>query len=158
MSAAKIDFEKFRLRPFVEKLIGMGEVEIHDEPVALANLSAIIEATPKATLFKKAGPQQYELVAAVLGSRRRMATAFGVDDKAVPTEYMRRMAMPQPVVEVASADAPVHAVIKTGDADRSFHPALSSRSTSSTAAPISPRRSTIRSIRPRGGAMSAAAA
>lgn len=27
MSAARIDFEKFRLRPFVERLIGMGEVE-----------------------------------------------------------------------------------------------------------------------------------
>lgn len=116
MSAATIDVEKFRLRRFVDTLVGMGEVEIHDEPVALANLSAIIEATPKATLFKKAGPQRYEIVASVLGSRRRMAAAFGVDEKSVPTEYMRRMATPQPVVEVPSGDAPVHAVIKTGDA------------------------------------------
>jgi UbiD family decarboxylase len=114
MTAARIDFEKFRLRPFVDKLIGMGEVEIHDEPVALADLSAIIEATPKASLFKKAGPQQYEMVASVLGSRSRMAAAFGVDAREVPQEYMRRMAKPQPVAEVPSKDAPVHAVIKTG--------------------------------------------
>lgn len=114
MSAASIDFEKFRLRRFVDKLVAMGEVEIHDEPVALADLSAIIEATPKATLFRKAGPQGYEMVAAVLGSRSRMAAAFGVEPRAVPQEYMRRMANPQPVVEVPSKDAPVHAVVRTG--------------------------------------------
>ena len=116
MATAKIDFEKFRLRPFVERLIGLGEVEIHEEPVALAELSAIIESTPKATLFKQAGPQRYEMVASVLGSRSRMAAAFGVGERDVPLEYMRRMATPQPVAEVPSKDAPVHAVVKTGDA------------------------------------------
>ena len=59
-----VDFEKFRLRPFVKKLIEIGEVEIHDEPVALAEMSAIIEKTPKAVLFKKAGAEQYEVIAA----------------------------------------------------------------------------------------------
>jgi hypothetical protein len=28
------DFDKFRLRRFVERIIDMDEVEIHDEPVA----------------------------------------------------------------------------------------------------------------------------
>ena len=30
-----IDMEKYRLRRFVDRLIDMGEVEIHDEPVPL---------------------------------------------------------------------------------------------------------------------------
>jgi len=60
-----MDFEKFRLRRFIDRLIELGEVEIHDEPVPLAGLSAIIEASPKATLFKKAGPERLELVATV---------------------------------------------------------------------------------------------
>ena len=34
-NAARIDFEKFRLRRFVDRLIELGEVEIHEEPVAL---------------------------------------------------------------------------------------------------------------------------
>ena len=37
-------------------------VEVHDEPVALADLSGIIEATDKATLFRIAGPQGLEMV------------------------------------------------------------------------------------------------
>ena len=79
-----IDFEKFRLRPLVKKLIEIGEVEIHDEPVALAEMSAIIEKTPKAVLFKKAGAEQYEVVAAVAGSRKRVAAAFGIAHFGIP--------------------------------------------------------------------------
>ena len=66
------------------------------------------------TLFKQAGPQGYEMVASVLGSRRRVAAAFGVAERAVPQEFGRRMANPQKVVEVPSGDAPVHQVVKTG--------------------------------------------
>ncbi len=73
-----IDVNKFRLRSFVDKLIDMGEVEVHDEPVPLSELSRIIEATPKAVLFRKAGPEQVELVSSVAGARRRLAAAFGV--------------------------------------------------------------------------------
>jgi len=39
------NMEKYRLRRFVERLIDMGEVEIHDEPVPLTSLGAIIERT-----------------------------------------------------------------------------------------------------------------
>lgn len=115
MIPTKIDLQKFRLRTFVEQLIELGEVEIHEEPVCLADLSAIIEATPKATLFRRAGPENHEIVAAVSGGRRRMAAAFGVEESRLIPEYLRRMSNPQPVVEVPSADAPVHEVIKTGD-------------------------------------------
>ena len=60
-----IDCERFRLRRLVERLIELDEVEIHDEPVALGDLSRIIEATPKATLFRNAGPDRLEIVGAV---------------------------------------------------------------------------------------------
>ena len=34
-ATSNIDMEKYRLRRFVDRLIDMGEVEIHDEPVPL---------------------------------------------------------------------------------------------------------------------------
>jgi 2,5-furandicarboxylate decarboxylase 1 len=115
MSTANVDLDKFRLRNFARRLIEIGEVDIHDEPVAMADLSAIIEATPKATLFKKAGPQQYEMIAAVAGGRRRIAAAFGVDEREIADEYTRRMAKPQTMVEIPPGEAPVQEVVKTGD-------------------------------------------
>jgi len=110
-----MDLNKFRLRSFVDRLIELGEVEIHDEPVPLSQLSRIIEASPKATLFRRAGPEETEVVAAVCGSRSRVAAAFALDYREVPHEYMRRMANPQPTVEVASSDAPIHEIILSGD-------------------------------------------
>ena len=86
---AGVDLEKFRLRRFVEHLIALGEVEIHDRPVALAEISAIIEASPKATLFKDAGPEHFEIVGAVGGSRRRHAAAFGIERRAQPGAGVR---------------------------------------------------------------------
>jgi UbiD family decarboxylase len=111
----KIGLNKFRLRSFVERLIELGEVDIHDEPVALADLSRIIEATPKAVLFRRAGPEQAEVIAAVCGSRRRLAAAFGMDYRQVQQEYMRRMSNPQRAVDVPSNEAPVHEVVLRGD-------------------------------------------
>jgi 2,5-furandicarboxylate decarboxylase 1 len=108
------DLEKFRLRTFVDHLRRIGELEVHDEPVALADLSVVIESTPKATLFTAAGPERFELVAAVSGSRSRLAAAFGVDVRELPHEHMRRLTKPQMTYEISSADAPVHAVVRTG--------------------------------------------
>jgi 2,5-furandicarboxylate decarboxylase 1 len=121
---ASIDFEKFRLRRFVEHLIAIGEVDIHERPVALADISAIIEASPKATLFKDVGPEHFEIVGAVGGSRRRHAAAFGMsDERNLAQEFARRMATAQPVVEVLQADAPVQqVVIAAGDVDLSKLP------------------------------------
>lgn len=107
--------DKFRLRRLVERLIDMGEVEIHEEPVALSELSPMIEATAKALLFRKAGPEQHELVGAVSASRRRLAAAFGVSEDKMRDEYIRRMANPQKTFEVPSDEAPVHEVVLTGD-------------------------------------------
>ena len=114
-SLTAVDFEKFRLRPFVKKLIEIGEVEIHDEPVALAEMSEIVERTPKAVLFKKAGAEQYEVITAVSGSRKRVAAAFGVETNDIAHEMNRRLGKAQPVVEISSAEAPVHEIVRTGD-------------------------------------------
>src|ERR1051326_1832508 len=125
-AAAKIDFDKYRLRNFVDRLIQLGEVEIHDKPVPLTGLSPIIEGTDKAVLFRKAGPEQVELVAKTAGNRKRLAAAFEVDEDKLYDEYFTRLANPQPLVEVPSDDAPVHAIKITGkDVDLTklpFHP------------------------------------
>jgi 2,5-furandicarboxylate decarboxylase 1 len=121
-----LDFDKYRLRHFVDRLIALGEVEVHDRPVPLTGLSPIIEGTDKAVLFKKAGPEQVELVAKTAGSRKRLAAAFETTEDRLYDEYFKRLANPQPLVEVPSGDAPVHAIKITGkDVDLTklpFHP------------------------------------
>jgi 2,5-furandicarboxylate decarboxylase 1 len=115
MSNAKaVDFDKYRLRSFVERLIDLGEVEVHDKPVPLTGLSTIIENTDKAVLFKKAGPEQLELVAKTAGNRKRIAAAFDVSEDKLYDEYFKRLANPQPLIEVPSGDAPVHEIKITG--------------------------------------------
>jgi 2,5-furandicarboxylate decarboxylase 1 len=114
IAGQKPDLEKFRLRPFVERLRELGEVELYEAPISLAKLSSVIEASPKALHFKRVGPEGFEMVAAVSGSRKRLAAAFGVDHRVVAAEFARRIANPQPIVEVPSAAAPVHQVVKTG--------------------------------------------
>ena len=109
------DPDKFRLRRLVERLIDMGEVEVHDEPVALSEMSPMIEATTKALLFRKAGPEQHEVAAAVSATRSRAAAAFGVPEDRVREEYMRRMANPQKAFEVPKSEAPVQEIVETGD-------------------------------------------
>jgi UbiD family decarboxylase len=125
-TAAKLDFDKYRLRNFVDRLIQVGEVEIHDKPVPLTGLSPIIENTEKAVLFKKAGPEQVEIVAKTAGNRKRLAAAFETTEDKLYDEYFRRLANPQPLVEVPSGDAPVHQIKITGkDVDLTrlpFHP------------------------------------
>ncbi len=55
------------------------------------------------------------MIAAVNGSRKRLAAALGVAEREIAHEFMRRMANPQPVIEVPSAQAPVHQVVRRGD-------------------------------------------
>lgn len=111
----EIDLDKFRLRNFVNRLNEIGELEIHDEPVALADLSWVIESSSKAKLFRNAGPERFEIAAAMAGSRKRLAAAFGVEPSQVIAEYARRLETPQPIVEISSAEAPVHQVVKNGE-------------------------------------------
>ena len=123
---SNIDFDKYRLRNFVEHLIDLGEVEVHDRPVPLTGLSPIIEGTEKAVLFKKAGPEHVEIVAKTAGNRKRIAAAFETSEEKLYDVYFKRLANPQPLIEVQSGDAPVHQIKITGeDVDLTklpFHP------------------------------------
>ncbi len=114
-TSASVDLDKFRLRRFAEKLRDIGEVETHNEAVSLADLSAVIASSPKAGHFKRVGPEAFEMIAAVSGSRKRLAAALDVAEPEIAHEFMRRMANPQPVLEVPSEQAPVHQVVKRGD-------------------------------------------
>jgi UbiD family decarboxylase len=109
------DTEKFRLRRFVERLAELGEVEAHDAPVALGALATLVEESPKVTHFRAVGPERFEMVAGVNASAKRIAAAFGVDEKKLLPEYLRRLQQPQKVAEIPSAGAPVHQVVLTGD-------------------------------------------
>jgi len=114
--SSNFDFNKFRLRTFMNHLAAIGELEVHDEPLALTDITAVIENSPKAVLFKNTGPQKYEMFAGFIGNKRRLAAAFGLSDtKKVLPEYMRRLQNPQQVAEVPSAEAPVHQVVLKGD-------------------------------------------
>src|SRR5262244_1549455 len=124
--ATNIDLDKYRLRRFVKRLIDLGEVEVHDEPVPLTRLSEMIEGTDKAVLFKQAGPERLEMAAKTAGNRRRIAAAFDTTEDKLYDEYFKRLGNLQPLVEVPSDEAPVHAIKITGeDVDLTrlpFHP------------------------------------
>src|SRR5665213_4270795 len=109
-----IDMDKFRLRRFVERLVEMGEMEVHEEPVPLTKVSEIIEGTEKGVLFKKAGPEKLEIVAKTAGNRKRLAAAFGVSEDKLYDEYFKRLANPKQSVEVSNDEAPVHEIVIQG--------------------------------------------
>ena len=110
-----LDLDRFRLRRFIDRLRDIGELEEHDEPVALADLSAIIEATPKTVLFHQAGPERCQMVGNVMGSRARLAAAMGVPEAGMVAEVQRRYALAPDIIEVPGSVAPVQQVVLTGD-------------------------------------------
>ncbi len=110
------DCEGFRLRRFVDVLIAAGEIEIVEEPVPLTAVARRLDGNEKAVLFRRAGPEQAEIVGNILGSASRIGLAFGVPRADVPEEINRRVRTKQPVVEVAPEDAPVRDIVLTGDA------------------------------------------
>jgi UbiD family decarboxylase len=127
MLGRECDFEKFRLRRFVDTLISLGEVEIHDEPVPLTGMSAIIENSgPKAVLFKQAGPERLEVAAKVAASRSRLIAAMESTRETIYDDYLKRFSSPKKSFEVPSDEAPVHAIQISGkDVDLTklpFHP------------------------------------
>jgi len=77
----------------------------------LTGLSAMIEGSQRAQLFRKAGPEQVEIVAKTAGNRKRLAAAFDTSEDRLYDEYFRRLTNPQPLVEVPSGEAPVHEVV-----------------------------------------------
>ena len=126
MQGREFDFEKWRLRRFVDKLISLDECEVREEPTPLTAISSIIENSPKAVLFKQAGPERVELAGKVAGGRSRVIAALDSTPEKVYDDFLSRFANPKQIVEVPSDEAPVHAVKITGkDVDLTrlpFHP------------------------------------
>jgi 2,5-furandicarboxylate decarboxylase 1 len=114
-AAQRLDFDRFRLRRFMEDMNEAGEVKIVDAKTDLADVAAIVSANTQAVWFKNVGPEGHELAASVAGGRTRLAKAFGVPERQLLAELMRRLEAKQPVVEVARAEAPCQQVVVTGD-------------------------------------------
>jgi len=106
--------ERFRLRRTVERFADEGELEVVAKPVELVDIGAHLDGNPKAVLFRAVGPEKAELVGNVLGSRRRLALAFGVAEQELRAEVSRRLEAPIAPIEISSSAAPVHQVVWTG--------------------------------------------
>src|SRR5260370_38096812 len=72
-----IDLERFRLRRFVEELRQTGELEVRAGAADLAAVAPALEGNAKAGLFGRPGKDGAPLVGNVMGSRARLARAFG---------------------------------------------------------------------------------
>jgi UbiD family decarboxylase len=114
--SAAADFDRFRLRAFIDRLGSTDEIEIRDEPLDLADIAPILEGNVRAVLFRAVGPERHELVANVAGSRSRLARAFGVPPRSLVAEIQRRLRNKPEIFEVMRSDAPVQQVVLT-DAD-----------------------------------------
>src|SRR3954467_2319822 len=86
-----VDFDRFRLRRYVESLAAIGELDTHNEPIDLAGIADVVEGNRKAVLCRSAGPEQAELVGNVMGGRNRIAAAFGVKPGELLKEVQRRL-------------------------------------------------------------------
>src|SRR5690242_20448763 len=118
INMAAIDTERFRLRRFVERLVQLGECEVHDRPIDLVDVGAVLDGNPRATWFKAVGPEKAELIGNVMGSRKRLALALDTDGAGLLPEITRRLANPHKPIKVAAADAPVQQVVlKSEQAD-----------------------------------------
>ena len=93
-----VDTERFRLRNFVDKLIGAGECEVHDKPIDLVDIGAVLDGNPRAVLFKAAGPEKAELVGNIMASRKRLAMALDTDERGLLGTLSQRLNKPQPPV------------------------------------------------------------
>jgi UbiD family decarboxylase len=119
-----IDTERFRLRNFVEQLVASGECEVREKPVDLVDVAAALDGNPRAVLFKAAGPEKAELVGNVMGSRKRLASALGTDERDLLSTVNARLNRLHPPIKVSSQQAPVQQVVlKEDDADLTALPA-----------------------------------
>ncbi|MFM0153717.1 UbiD family decarboxylase [Paraburkholderia sediminicola] len=109
-----IDVEQFRLRNFVESLCSQGECRIYEEPIDLIDVGRVLDESDQAVWFKSVGAERAELVGNVMGSRRRLALAFGVSEQELPEVLRQRGNTEIAPTPLTSEQAPVQAVVKTG--------------------------------------------
>ena len=110
-SSARVDFETYRLRTFVESL-GADELERRSGATKLSAVAHALEANPKAVLFDDAGG--HPLIGNALASRSRFASAFGVAPQQLLPEILRRLRLKPEIIEVGRGEAPVQQVVITG--------------------------------------------
>ncbi|MDB5601217.1 MAG: UbiD family decarboxylase [Xanthobacteraceae bacterium] len=112
------DTERFRLRRFMETLVENGECHVHDDPIDMIDVAAMLDGNFKAVWFKNVGPERAELVGNVMGARSRLALSLETTQAEFPEVLRRRLATPIAPVEVSAKDAPVQQVVLRGsDAD-----------------------------------------
>jgi UbiD family decarboxylase len=107
--------DRFRFATFVATLEQAGELDVVDSAIDLIDLAARLDGNSKAVLFKKVGPEGAAVAGNVLGSRRRMALAFGVAEAELVQEVLRRMGVPIAPLQVSTSAAPVHQVVLQND-------------------------------------------
>src|SRR2546429_6860082 len=110
-----IDLERFRLRRFVEELRQTGELEVHAGPAELAEVAPALEGNTRAVLFERLGKEGAQLVGNVMGSRARLARAFGAASDQLLADVLRRLRATPQVVEVPRESAPAQDIVLTGD-------------------------------------------
>ena len=110
------DCEKFRLRRFVERLVQQGGCVVHEAPIELGDVAAILDGNAQAVWFRDVGPDHAELVGNVMGARARLAASLDVEPAEFPALLRERLATPHKPVEVSREEAPVQQVVLTGDA------------------------------------------
>src|SRR3954466_12659493 len=120
----RVDCERYRLRRFVEALQQSGEARTVAGPADLVDVAPALEGSDTAVLFERAGPEGAELVGNVMGSRARLARAFGVPPERLLPEVLRRVKLTPEIVEVPREQAPAQELVLTGaDADLTRLPA-----------------------------------
>src|SRR5712671_968421 len=112
-AASKIDFDRYRLRAFVEGLGGT-ECEQRSGTSKLSDVARALEGNPKAVVFEHSGSGGFPLVGNALASRSRFALAFGVTPQKLLPEILRRLRGKPEIVEVSRNEAPVQEIVQTG--------------------------------------------
>ena len=113
-AANRIDFDAFRLVNVVDMLHRHGELIHHDEPIDLIDIAKPIESSAPAICFRNIRGCTMPLVGNILGTRKRLALALGIQERELITQLRKRLATRYPPTEVTSAEAPVHEVVLTG--------------------------------------------
>jgi 2,5-furandicarboxylate decarboxylase 1 len=113
-AASPVDYDRYRLRRFVEAL-DAAELERRAGMSKLSAVAGALEANPKAVLFEQAGREGHALVGNALASRTRFAQAFGVTPQTLLPEILRRLQTKPEFIEVGRGEAPVQEVVTTGN-------------------------------------------
>jgi 2,5-furandicarboxylate decarboxylase 1 len=112
-AATPVDYDRYRLRRFVEQLDD-GQLQRRSGRTQLSAVAGALEANPRAVLFDEAGHGGFPLVGNALASRARFAKAFGVPPQQLLPEILRRLRGKPEIVEVSREEAPVQEVVLIG--------------------------------------------